>query len=106
MSVLCPGFVRTAILQGGGKYGKMLIDLSPEQERRLLEMIEKFRPMSPNVFAKKALNQVAKNRAIVILPSWWTLFWWIHRLFPSLGIFLAQKRFQDFQKKLHMPQES
>jgi NAD(P)-dependent dehydrogenase (short-subunit alcohol dehydrogenase family) len=42
VSVLCPGFVRTAILEGGGKYGKMLIDLSPEQHRKMLEMIEKF----------------------------------------------------------------
>ena len=42
VSVLCPGFVRTTILEGGVKYGKMLIDLSPEQHRQMLEMIEKF----------------------------------------------------------------
>jgi NAD(P)-dependent dehydrogenase (short-subunit alcohol dehydrogenase family) len=106
VSVLCPGFIRTAILEGGGKYGKMLIDLSPEQQRRLLETIEKFKPMSPKVFAKKALNLVAKNRAIIVLPSWWKLFWWIHRLLPSLGIFLTQKPFQNFQEKLGLLQKS
>ena len=70
VSVLCPGVVRTPILEGGGKYGKMLIDILPEQIRRLLE---KLKPMSPNIFAKKVLNSVAKNKAISIVPSWWIL---------------------------------
>jgi NAD(P)-dependent dehydrogenase (short-subunit alcohol dehydrogenase family) len=97
VSVLCPGAVRTPILEGGGKYGKMLIEIPPEQVRRMLERI---RPMSPNIFAEKVLNSVAKNKAIIIVPSWWKLFWWINRLSPSLGMFLAQKRFQKMQKEL------
>ena len=100
VSVLCPGFVRTAIFDGGGKYGKMLIDLSLEQHRQLMEFIEKFKPMEPNIFAQKALNSVARNKAIIVIPSWWKMFWWVHRLYPSLGIILAQRPFQDFQKKL------
>jgi len=103
VSVICPGVIRTPILEGGGKYGKMLIDIPPEQLRRLLE---KFRPMSPNIFAEKVLNLVAKNRAIIIVPSWWKLFWWINRLFPSLGISLAQKRFQKMQKEFGIVQKS
>jgi len=97
VSVVCPGVVRTPILEGGGKYGKMLIDIPPEQVRR---MWERLRPMSPNIFAEKVLNSVAKNKAIIIVPSWWKGFWWINRLSPSLGIFLAQKRFQKVQKEL------
>lgn len=100
VSVLCPGLVRTAILEGGGKYGKMLFDIPPEQHRDLLAMIEKFKPMSPNVFARKALNSVAHNKAIIIVPAWWKVFWWMNRLFPSLGILLTQRPFQNFQKKL------
>ena len=100
VSVLCPGFVRTAILEAGGKYGKMLIDIPPEQHQQMLELIEKFKPISPNVFAKRALNSVAKNKAIIVIPLWWSLFWWIYRLFPSLAILLTQKPFQDFQEKL------
>jgi short-subunit dehydrogenase len=56
--------------------------------------------MSPNLFAKKVLRLVARNKAIIIVPSWWKAFWWINRLSPSLGIFLSQKRFQKVQKKL------
>jgi NAD(P)-dependent dehydrogenase (short-subunit alcohol dehydrogenase family) len=101
VSVLCPGVVRTPILEGMGKYGKMLIDIPPEQMRR---MWEKLKPMSPNVFAKKVLNSVAKNKAIIIVPSWWKLYWWINRLSPSLGIFFAQKRFRKAQKELGIVQ--
>ena len=84
VSVLCPGFVRTPILEGGGKYGKHLMELTPEQERDLLDLIEKFRPMSPNVFARKALDAIARNKAIIVIPSWWKLLWWMDRLSPSL----------------------
>ncbi len=103
VSVLCPGVIRTPILEGGGKYGKILIDIPPEELQR---MLEKLRPMSPNLFAKKVLKSVAKNKAIIIVPSWWKLFWWINRLSPSLGILLAQKHFQYRQKKLGILQKS
>jgi short-subunit dehydrogenase len=106
VSVLCPGFVRTAILEGGGKYGKMLIDLSPDQHRQMLEMIEKFKPMSPNVFAKKALNSVAKNKAIIIVPAWWKLIWWMNRLIPSVGIHLVGKSFQKMQKRFGLAEQN
>ena len=102
VSVLCPGVIRTPIL-GGGKYGKIVIDISPEQ---LSDFLEKFRPMSPNLFAKKVLKSVAKNKAIIIVPSWWKLLWWINRLSPSFGIFLAQKHFQYRQKKFAMVQKN
>jgi NAD(P)-dependent dehydrogenase (short-subunit alcohol dehydrogenase family) len=97
VSVLCPGVVRTPILEGGGKYGKMLIDIPPEQVR---QMWERLKPMSPDVFAKKVLSLVAKNKAIIIVPSWWRVYWWINRLSPSLGMFLSQKQFQKVQKEL------
>jgi NAD(P)-dependent dehydrogenase (short-subunit alcohol dehydrogenase family) len=102
VSVICPGAVRTPILEGGGKYGKMLIDIPPEQMRRMWERV---RPMPSDIFAEKVLNSVAKNKAIIIVPSWWKLFWWINRLSPSLARFLAQKRFQYWHKKFGILQK-
>jgi len=102
VSVLCPGVIRTPILEKGGRYGKMLMDISLEEMRRLLE---KLKPMSPNIFAQKVLSAVAKNRAIIIVPSWWKLVWWINRLSPSFGIFLAQKHFRKVQKELNIVQK-
>ena len=97
VSVLCPGVIRTPILEGGGKYGKMLIDIPPEQVRRLWERLK---PMSPGLFAEKVLNCVAKNRAIIIVPAWWKMYWWMNRLSPSLGLFLSQRQCQKVQKVL------
>ena len=102
VSVICPGVVRTPILEGGGKFGKMLMDMPPEQLR---QMWEKLKPMSPDLFAEKVLDSVAKNRAIIIVPSRWKLIWWMNRFSPSLGILFAQKRFQKMQKELTMVQK-
>jgi len=101
VSVLCPGFVRTAILEDGGKFGRSLIDLSPDQKQRLLESYEEFKPLPPNVFAAKALDLIAKNRAIIILPSRLKIIWLFCRLFPSRCLPIVQKKFQDMQRKMN-----
>jgi NAD(P)-dependent dehydrogenase (short-subunit alcohol dehydrogenase family) len=101
VSVICPGVIRTPILERGGKYGKMLIDISIEEMRRLLERLK---PMPPNIFARKVLNAIAKNKAIIIVPSWWKLLWWMNRLSPSFGMFFAQKHFQKVKKELDILQ--
>ena len=69
-------------------------------------MWEKLKPMAPNLFAKKVLDLVAKNKAIIIVPSWWKVFWWLNRLSPSLGLFLSKKRFKKFQKEFGIEQKS
>lgn len=98
VSVLCPGFIRTPILEGGGKYGKNLIELTPEQERKIRNNVEKFKPMPPKIFAQKALNAIAKGKAIIIIPSWYRLYWWLDRLSPSLMMFLVRKSHQAMGK--------
>jgi NAD(P)-dependent dehydrogenase (short-subunit alcohol dehydrogenase family) len=99
VSALCPGVINTPIWEGGGKFGRMLVEIPPEAGRRIWESLK---PITPGILAEKALNAVARNKAIIIEPSWWKRFWWINRLFPSLGIILAQKRFQADLKILDM----
>jgi short-subunit dehydrogenase len=98
VSVLCPGVIRTPILEGG-KYGKILMSISAE---KLRHMWEELKPMSPDIFAKKVLNAIAKNKAIIIVPSLWKLLWWLNRLSPFLGMAFAQKRFQKIQKEFDL----
>jgi NAD(P)-dependent dehydrogenase (short-subunit alcohol dehydrogenase family) len=100
VSVLCPGFIRTPILENGGKYGKTLVTLSAEQRQVITDMIEKFKPIEPAIFARKALDCIAKNKAVIVLPKSYHLFWWINRLFPSLAIYLGQRGYQKNQEKL------
>lgn len=94
-SVICPGVIRTPILEGG-KYGKQLREYPQEEMRKMWEML---RPMPPEVFAEKALKEVARNRPIIIVPAWWKLFWWLNRLSPAAGLFLAQRAFSEHLKK-------
>ena len=98
VSVLCPGVIRTPILQGE-KYGKILMDIPAEKVRA---MWEEFKPMSPDVFARKALDTVAENKAIIIEPWQWKLVWWLDRLFPSLIMAVAQNRFRKMQKEYNL----
>jgi len=105
VSAFCPGFIRTAILNDGGEYGRDLTKISSRQKQMINEIIEKLKPMPANIFAKKALEQVANNKAIIVLPSRWKLFWWFHRLAPSLGLRQSQKFHQDFQKQLRATEE-
>ena len=98
VSVFCPGLIRTPILQGG-KYGKKLMNIPDE---KLREILERLKPMSPDIFAEKALNAIAKNKAIIILPSFWKLLWWLNRLSPALGMALIQNGFKKTQKELSL----
>ncbi len=97
VTVLCPGVIQTAILESGGKYGRMLVDIPSEMQK---EMWKKFKPMPADLFAEKALAAVAQNEAIVIIPSWWKNIWRLHRFFPLFGLSLAQRQFDDMQKQM------
>lgn len=64
VSVLCPSVIRTPLMRGG-KFGR-LHNESPEELHRRGELVS---PMDPTHFARKALDQVAKNVGVIILPG-------------------------------------
>lgn len=96
VSVICPGAVETPIV-GGGKFGKILNPLPEKIQRHLWE---KNQPISPEKFAQSALKGVKKNKAIIVVPWRWKLLWWIYRLAPSLGMYLARKRFESTKREV------
>jgi NAD(P)-dependent dehydrogenase (short-subunit alcohol dehydrogenase family) len=96
ISALCPGVIRTPILEGG-KFGRMLPSLQPAINQRGWE---RFRPMEPYVFARQALRAVARNQAIIVIPSWWKLIWWINRLSPALGLALGHQLYAFTQRQV------
>lgn len=96
VSLLVPGVVRTPILEGG-KYGKLYPGVTAEEQR---EIWESLKPIHPETFAVKALNAIAKNKAIIIIPSWWKMFWRLDRMFPLLGIRLATKKYQKGKERM------
>jgi short-subunit dehydrogenase len=86
VSVLCPGVVRTPALIDGGKYGKLLQPVPHSVQQNLFE---RQRPMRPDGFAEHALRAVARNQAIIVIPSWWRIVWWLYRLSPAIGLRLG-----------------
>jgi NAD(P)-dependent dehydrogenase (short-subunit alcohol dehydrogenase family) len=88
VSVLCPGAIRTPALTCEARYGKVLPPIPPDVLRKL---VERQHPMLPERFAEQALRAVARNRAIIVIPSWWRIVWWLNRLSPSLGLYLGRK---------------
>ena len=97
VSVLCPGVIRTPILEGGGKYGKILEDIPPEAITRI---VERMKPMPADIFAHKILKKVSQNRGIIVVPGWWKIPWLINRLSPSFGMFIGKKFFLRSQKEV------
>jgi hypothetical protein len=78
--------VRTPALIDGGKFGKLLQPVPRDAQQ---EIFERQHPMPPDRFAAKALRAVAQNQAIIVIPSWWRLIWWLYRLSPALGFRLG-----------------
>jgi NAD(P)-dependent dehydrogenase (short-subunit alcohol dehydrogenase family) len=96
VSVLCPGAIKTPMLLGG-RYHQ---DLQPELGAAQRENWQRVRPMDPDIFARKALRQIARNKPIIVIPSWWRLIWWLDRTSPQLSILLAQKQFERLKRSI------
>jgi NAD(P)-dependent dehydrogenase (short-subunit alcohol dehydrogenase family) len=90
VSVLCPGVIKTPMVLGGRSHRDLQLELGAVQRDNWL----RFFPMEPNTFARKALRQIARDKAIIVIPSWWRLMWWLDRASPTLSILLAQKLFE------------
>jgi NAD(P)-dependent dehydrogenase (short-subunit alcohol dehydrogenase family) len=80
-SALCPGAIRTPILTGG-RFGRVNLKARPDQ---LMTLWEKVRPMDPAVLARRAVDAVLRDEAIIVEPRWWKAFWYLDRLSPTLS---------------------
>jgi NAD(P)-dependent dehydrogenase (short-subunit alcohol dehydrogenase family) len=89
VSVLCPGVIRTPVLEDGGKYG--IVRLRHLSLQPLLQTLQRLHPMDPDRFAERTLRALARNKAIIIIPAWWKIAWWLNCLSPSLGFYLGRK---------------
>ena len=74
VSVVCPGFIKTPIYENAE-----LINMDREA---LLRIIPKGYP--PDKTARIILDDVARNRAVIIPPRYVRPIWWLNRLAPGL----------------------
>jgi len=103
VTVLCPGVIRTPLLEGG-KHGIFLAPI-PEATQRAasLAALERLRPMDAAAFAEKAVARVARGAAIVIVPGWWRVFWWIERAAPAVTLRLARLAVEQRRRRAAEP---
>jgi NAD(P)-dependent dehydrogenase (short-subunit alcohol dehydrogenase family) len=88
VSVLCPGVIRTPILDGGGRHGRLRNFIGPEIQKALWE---RTRPMDVDVFARRALDDVARNKAVIVHPAWWRALRLLNGIAPSLVDALSRR---------------
>jgi NAD(P)-dependent dehydrogenase (short-subunit alcohol dehydrogenase family) len=94
-SVLCPGAIRTPIFTGG-RYGRINVPVSNE---KILELWERMRPMDPDELARRTLDDVDRDRAVIIHPRWWRLLWYMERLAPSLSSRVWERLLAELRKE-------
>jgi NAD(P)-dependent dehydrogenase (short-subunit alcohol dehydrogenase family) len=97
VSALCPGVVETPLLDGGGRFGKVLDTVEPE---RMRQMWARMQPMPVDQFAMRALRDVARNKPVIVWPVGGKLFWWADRLSPSLSGWLARRIYDSNQRTM------
>ena len=96
VSALCPGLVRTPILDGG-KYGRWIRNYPKDKVAKLMEST---RPFPVDKFVQLALKQIARNKAIIIIPLMYRVLWRMYRMSPLLGIAFARMLFHGMRKQL------
>jgi NAD(P)-dependent dehydrogenase (short-subunit alcohol dehydrogenase family) len=96
VSAICPGVIRTPMMDGG-KFGKIHIRMTEDIKRKGEKL---FRPMDPKLFAERVIDQVACNKAVIIVPSWWKIFCLIGRMSQTLAFFLSHLQHIDSRRML------
>jgi NAD(P)-dependent dehydrogenase (short-subunit alcohol dehydrogenase family) len=100
VSALCPGAIRTAILTGG-KFGRMKAPNATEE--RVLAQWERLRPIEPEALARAALDAVARDEAIIVVPKWWKALWYLERVSPALSMRVWGVLFDRLKKEIETP---
>ncbi|HVO30971.1 MAG TPA: SDR family oxidoreductase [bacterium] len=82
VSVLCPGPVRTPLLTGGAFGAVRTATKVPDET--IQKWWKRIGPIEPDVFARVALDDVRKNRDVIVVPHSLGFGAWLFRAFPSL----------------------
>ncbi len=89
VSVVCPGFVRTPIIDGYTPVGFDPADLKQTQPKKMTDV---------NKAAQIILTGVAKNKSIILVGSDAHIAWRLYKLWPSLVEFFGREGMKDLRK--------
>ena len=80
VSVVCPGYVKTDIFNDS-----KTIKLN---KKKMIEELEKLPGVTPDECARVILKGVKRNKAIITVTKLARFLWWLHRLNPSIVMWL------------------
>jgi NAD(P)-dependent dehydrogenase (short-subunit alcohol dehydrogenase family) len=83
VSVLCPGAIETPILDRSPDADLPVTASEPVTAREYLASLGQ-KPFPADDFARRALEQVAHNKSVVVLPSRAKALWYLQRFSPRL----------------------
>ena len=94
VSVICPGAVFTPIANGG-KFGKLLQPMSDEAVERFWSALH---PVPAKLIARQALDRVAKNHAVIVVPARYRWIWRLYRYAPALVTPFLRRHFTRYRQ--------
>ena len=102
VSVLCPGAVDTAILDRLPPDDLPATASVPVTARQYLRKMRQ-KPIGADRFARAALREVARNRAIIVVPRSAKSLWYLQRVSPALVDRIARTMAKTVIKDLVRP---
>jgi len=67
---------------------------------KMQQMWKRMQPMPVDKFATRSLDDIARNKAIVVWPIGGKIFWLIDRLSPGLAVRMARSMYDSNQQLL------
>jgi NAD(P)-dependent dehydrogenase (short-subunit alcohol dehydrogenase family) len=97
VSVLCPGTILTPMIEQGASPERWVGSYSQDKLERFFKSAS---GLSPDVFAGRALDRVARNQPVIVLPASYRMLWLINRISPAMAIGLARQIFNAIMKRI------
>jgi NAD(P)-dependent dehydrogenase (short-subunit alcohol dehydrogenase family) len=102
VNVLCPGAVETPILDQGQDPGLPSLPSRTVTAREYLALVRQ-KPMPASDFARRALEGVARNKAVIVVPRSTRALWYLHRLSPAVTEMVTRRLARKVERDLVRP---
>jgi NADP-dependent 3-hydroxy acid dehydrogenase YdfG len=94
VSVVCPGYVKTAIF-----HTSKLIKI--DREKMLKSLPERF-GITPEECASVILHGVERNKAFIVVTGAAKVFWWLHRINPGWILWMMRRKIREARKEMRI----
>jgi NAD(P)-dependent dehydrogenase (short-subunit alcohol dehydrogenase family) len=102
VSVLCPGAVDTPILDSEPLPELEAAGVPPMTGREYMARVG-LSPMPVDRFARRALRQVRRNKATIVIPGSARAIWYLHRLSPRLSDAIGRRAVRQVTREPGVP---